>query len=514
MSIPATDSQQGQGVRTLYAGDVVAKLVDFTTTTQGLGIDSAGRITMKLDDGNGNVVTSQLNGVQRALDVGINVAGVQIDPRLNGQYNSTLPTLTSGSFTALQTNSSGVLLTATAADLLPATQSITIVDSASTSSSNYAGQIWYSGTPTAGSFASFTLASEETVMLQVSGTWTGTLQSEISVDGGVTWIAHSIHEIGTPLFVSSFTANIVGSLNVTAKTNYRVRATAAMTGSATIRIIESLNASSVYVANAIKIVDGSSATSMNTLTIKAASTAAAATDTAAVVSLSPNSPLPAGQTGVIGAVNQGTSPWVTSDLADGPVSPGTAATKSLLAGAVYNSSAPTLTTGQQAALQSDVNGNLKVDLATSIPAGTSLIGATNLYVNGATNSATNPAFVTLTSSLPGNPVNSYYVSPTNLVYGGSDTHTYTITTGKTFNGKKFWASASGRIRIDVQTVIGGVTATVFTAFNSTSEPNISIDMDEFSVPDSGTTAQIQIVRYNEELGATFAAFSTISGTEN
>lgn len=32
-------------------------------------------------DGNGNILTSQANGTQRALDVGINVAGVQIDPR-------------------------------------------------------------------------------------------------------------------------------------------------------------------------------------------------------------------------------------------------------------------------------------------------------------------------------------------------------------------------------------------------------------------------------------------------
>lgn len=513
MAIPGTDSVNGQGVRTIYAGDVVAKLVDFNTITQGLGIDSAGRVTIKLDDGNGNVVTSQLNGVQRALDVGINVSGVQIDPRLTGQYSSTLPVLTSGSFTALQTNSSGILLTADAADLLPATQSITVVDSASTNTTNFAGQVWYAGTPTAGSVASFTLSSEETVMLMISGTWTGTLQSEISVDEGTTWIAHAIHDISSPIFTSSFTANVVGSLNVAAKTNYRIRATSTVTGSATIRIVESLNASSVYIANAVKLVDGSSPTSTTTMTIKAASTAAAATDTSIVVGFSPNSPLPSGQTGVIGAVNQGTAPWVTSDLADGPVAPGTAAAKSLLGGAVYNSSAPTLTAGQQASLQSDVNGNLKVDLATSIPAGTALIGATNLYVNGATNSATNPAFVTLTSSLPGNPVNNYYVSPTNLAYGASDTHVYTITTGKTFSGKKFFASASGRIRIDVQTVIGGTTATVFTAFSSTSDPNISIDMDEFAVTDSGAGAIIQIVRYNEEFGATFAAFSTISGTE-
>lgn len=37
--------------------------------------------SVKLDDGSGNPVTSQANGSQRALDVGINVAGVQVDPR-------------------------------------------------------------------------------------------------------------------------------------------------------------------------------------------------------------------------------------------------------------------------------------------------------------------------------------------------------------------------------------------------------------------------------------------------
>lgn len=105
-----TDSQSSLPIKTVTNGDVVAFLADGTTPSQLLGIDASGRITMKLDDGSGNVVTSQVNGAQRALDVGVNVAGVQIDPRLSGQYNSTLPTLTTGNFTAPQTDSSGRLL--------------------------------------------------------------------------------------------------------------------------------------------------------------------------------------------------------------------------------------------------------------------------------------------------------------------------------------------------------------------------------------------------------------------
>lgn len=68
-------------VRTENPGDVIAKIADATTPSQQLAIDSSGRVTIKLDDGAGNIVTSQANGAQRALDVGINVLGVQIDPR-------------------------------------------------------------------------------------------------------------------------------------------------------------------------------------------------------------------------------------------------------------------------------------------------------------------------------------------------------------------------------------------------------------------------------------------------
>ncbi len=70
--------------------------------------------------------------------------------------------------------------------------------------------------------------------------------------------------------------------------------------------------------------------------------------------------LAAETTKVIGTVNQGTSPWVTADAADGPVAAGTAAAKSTLIGAQFNSTLPTLTNGQQAAAQCDSSGRLIV----------------------------------------------------------------------------------------------------------------------------------------------------------
>lgn len=68
-------------IRTENPGDVVAKIGDGTTPTQQLAIDVSGLIGAKAYDAAGTGLTSQANGGQQALDVGINVAGVQIDPR-------------------------------------------------------------------------------------------------------------------------------------------------------------------------------------------------------------------------------------------------------------------------------------------------------------------------------------------------------------------------------------------------------------------------------------------------
>lgn len=141
-------------IRTQANGDVVAFLADGTINTQLLSIDASGRLTIKLDDGTGNAITSQVNGAQRALDVGINVAGVQIDPRqiraltaadvvsvvqstspwatkdqsdgpvapgtvasfsqlMGGQFNTVLPTLTNAQQAAVQLDASGRLLVST-----------------------------------------------------------------------------------------------------------------------------------------------------------------------------------------------------------------------------------------------------------------------------------------------------------------------------------------------------------------------------------------------------------------
>ena len=111
----------------------------------------------------------------------------------------------------------------------------------------------------------------------------------------------------------------------------------------------------------------------NCAAVKAASTAAGATDPALVVAISPNNSaavtnagtfavqatLQASGTTAIGKVDPNTI--ATWGLMSG-TTPGTAPTNTLIAGAIYNSSAPTATTGQTLPLQTDASGNLLVNI--------------------------------------------------------------------------------------------------------------------------------------------------------
>lgn len=137
----------------------------------------------------------------------------------------------------------------TQADALPATQNITVVDSATTTTLNANFQAFMTGTPTAGSTASFALSSFESIEVMATGTWTGTLQSEISMDGGTTWFTRGVKQAGVVNISSSFTSNFGGGLNFAGMTNYRLRATSAMTGTATVRVVATTHPASVTVTN-------------------------------------------------------------------------------------------------------------------------------------------------------------------------------------------------------------------------------------------------------------------------
>ena len=427
-------------VRTENNGDIATKIVDGTTTSQALAVDASGKIIAKLNDGAGNSVTSQASSGQRALDVGVNVAGVQVDPR--------------------------AVRALTAADVVTANQ---------------------------------------------------------------------------------------GTANSTAN------------------------------AWPTKVTDGT-----NSAAVKAASTAALAADPSLVVAFSPNTGLPTGAN-TIGSVNQGTSPWVSRDQSDGPVTPGTVASFSQLGGAQFNTTLPTLTTGQQAALQADASGRL-LTAATSVDdknfgtvgantvrsaaqignatgaanfgagatgaqtlrveanqgaanatpwnenvsqfggsavaTGTGASGAgiprvtvsndsavlANIQVAGSAVTSLNPVPVVLSTSSPGTPIQNYN-TVASVAAAATSNHDYTVTAAKTFIFDRVWATGSGKIKIEIQIETGvasGVFTTRFVAFNSTATPNIDLDMTaNFSV---AAGVRVRVIRTNRD-NQSQDVYSTIQGTE-
>lgn len=361
-----SDVNSSLPVRTVTNADAVVGIADTTVPSQTLAVDASGRITTKMDDGAGNPVTSQANGGQRALDVGIDVAGVQIDPRQ-------IRTLTATDVVSSHTeDGSGnpITSTASALDVNLKSSSITI---------------------------------------PVSGTVTA----------------------------NQGTAN-------TAANGWPVKPT------------DGTNSQSFTAAGEAKV----------TVT----------------------EPLPAG-TNAIGTVNASNLP-TTVDTNYGTVGASTIRTASQIGNATGAANFNNGATGAQ-----------------------TLRTAANLAVAGADVSSTNPVPVTLTSALTGTPVNKYNTTSA-LAAGGTANHDYTITAAKTFSGKLFFASGSGRIKIDVQTSPDGTTFTTFwTAFNSTANPNIAIELDQLVILDSGTGSKVRIVITNEELLLAQNVYSTISGTE-
>lgn len=234
-------------IRTENAGDVVAKISDATIPSQQLAVDSSGRITTKiqdgagnglssstttptgteqalivrsipsgtqavsgtvaatqsgtwsqrLQDGTGNNITSQVNGTQRALDVGINVAGVQVDPRAIRTLTSTdvvtsrlqdgagnaLTSSTAGATRPLDTilrDAAGTVLGSSANPLVVSSSAVPI--GTAISDYNTAASI----AAAASSSHSYTVSAGKTLLLkQIEATGSGKSRIEVAIETGV-----------------------------------------------------------------------------------------------------------------------------------------------------------------------------------------------------------------------------------------------------------------------------------------------------------------------------------------
>lgn len=237
-------------------GNTTALKVDGSAVTQPVSgtvaATQSGAWSQRLQDGAGNAITSQVSGSQRALDMGINVAGAQVDPR------------------AIRALTSSDVVTANIKD--GAGTSITLGQKAMASSLPVA------------------IASDQSAFAVNQGTANSIANGwPIKITDGTNTVA--VKAASTAALATDPSAVVAISPN-----------TALPTGSNTIGVVNQ-GSTPASLANAwtVQPTDGT-----NAITIKAASTASIATDTAMVTALSPNTPLPAG-TAQIGAVSLGNS---------------------------------------------------------------------------------------------------------------------------------------------------------------------------------------------------------------
>ena len=279
----------------------------------------------------------------------------------------------------------------------------------------------------------------------------------------------------------------------------------------------------------------------------------------------------------VGTVNLGTTAGgagqlsldATESATQGTVAAGTAATKSQLGGAVYNSTPITLTNGQGAALQSDASGYLKVSLAadpatplaenmtqvagTAVDVNNGAVSAGTLRVTLANNStgqvtlatgantigaltanqSVNVAQIggaalaegqtTMSASIPvvlasnqstinvalasAGTLVTNYATASAVAAAATTTNSYTVTSGKTFTSCKFLATASGRLKA----VVSLNAVNKYVAFSSTANPNIVIDLGFNGATCAAT--QIVLITLTNLDSSSMDIYSTTIGTE-
>src|SRR5207237_9241081 len=89
-----------------------------------------------------------------------------------------------------------------------------------------------------------------TALVQILGTFVGTLNFEASPDSGTTWYAIQGNQVGTSTIGTTATAPGAWRFNIAGFTNFRVRLSPATSGSASITIRVSAEPHNIFVTNA------------------------------------------------------------------------------------------------------------------------------------------------------------------------------------------------------------------------------------------------------------------------
>lgn len=357
----------------------------------------------KMQDGAGNNLTSQVNGSQRALDIGIDVAGVQVDPRARTWV------LSSGTDSVASVQSGSWTVTANQGTT-PWVNNI----------SQFGGSNVVTGVGASGSgIPRVTVSNDSNILATQSGTWNITnITGTVSLPTGAATSANQSTMITDLVNINTSVQNTQGSVgagtlaansNLVGLTFNTIAPTVvsgqqvAMQGDSSGNLKVNLQTSIPAGANNIGSVNQGTSPWVDNITQFGGSNVVTGTGAGGSgiprVTVSNDSNILATQsgtwnlnnisgtislpTGAATAANQATE---ITDLGNintsiqntqGSVGAGIAATKSDLTGLVFNTAAPAPTNGQQVALQGDASANLKVNLQTAIPAGTNTIGTVN-----------------------------------------------------------------------------------------------------------------------------------------
>ena len=215
------------------------------------------------------------------LNPGTGGSAVAVDVIASADYQlMKLMDATAGSTNALIINSSG-------------SAQVTIPDVSATGSLTSTASVTLS-----------TINSTETVGIILTGTWVGTIVFEATIDGTNWFAVDGVNFVSSGSFVSSTTANGQWQINVAGTQSVRARCSAFTSGTIVVTLRGTIAGGNITLGSPIpsgsnliggvNIIDTSG---VNKATVKAAGTAAASTDTALVVALSPNNPVAATQSG-------------------------------------------------------------------------------------------------------------------------------------------------------------------------------------------------------------------------
>lgn len=308
-------------------------------------------------------------------DINSNLPIIDLSDGLPGSTSPSYSTQIGGTdgsnLRTLLTDTTGILLTKTSfSDISPTNGSITALDIVTSSLVGANGQVFYFGTPTTNSSAVFTLSSIDNVTIQANILGGGgTLVVEYSMDGGSFWLRPNVYQPSTQNYTNAFTSPFIATVNTAGFTHVRVRSTSSWSGSATIIVKETTNSNNVTISNSLpsgsnllgKVgIDQTTPGTTNKVSIGTDGTVAATqSGTWNITNISGTISLP---TGAATSANQ-TTEITALQLIDNPVgsvAAGTAGTSSYLTGGIFNTTLPTLTNGQQAAVQLDSSGRLIV----------------------------------------------------------------------------------------------------------------------------------------------------------